>query len=182
MVQSNLDYLNPFGQGEIWNRSDKQKLTLTTSTRWIMHAKTYYWQIYRSFWRFWTHPRLIERLPCISFTSLSVKTRFDSSATADSHVATTRRRFTAHAQFSHVVTMCTLTLNFLCISSSDNRGDCIGRAWHRRATDNYIPIVMWLRYCNLIGHVWFSTWGHGSVIPFHQTFSPFLRRRGWARD
>ena len=55
------------------------------------------------------------------FFSLSVKTRFDSAA-AGSHVATTRRRFTAHAQSSHVVTMCTLTLNFLCISSSDNQG------------------------------------------------------------
>ena len=40
-VQSNLDYPNPFGKGEIWNRSDKQKvwITLTTPTRSIMHAK-----------------------------------------------------------------------------------------------------------------------------------------------
>ena len=44
LVQSNLDYPNPFGQGEIWNRSDKQKvrITLTTPTRLIMHAKTYH--------------------------------------------------------------------------------------------------------------------------------------------
>ena len=41
-VQSNLNYPNPFGQGEIWNRSDKQKvrIMLTTPTRSIMHAKT----------------------------------------------------------------------------------------------------------------------------------------------
>ena len=40
-VQSNLDY---FGQGEISNRSDKQKvrITLTTPTRSIMHVKTYH--------------------------------------------------------------------------------------------------------------------------------------------
>ena len=43
-LQSNLDYPNPFGQGEIWNRSDKQKvrITLTTPTRSIMYAKTYH--------------------------------------------------------------------------------------------------------------------------------------------
>ena len=43
-LQSNLDYPNPFGHGEIWNCSDKQKVqvTLTTPTRSIMHAKTYH--------------------------------------------------------------------------------------------------------------------------------------------
>ena len=67
------------------------------------------------------HPRLIEHLPCVSFT-LNIKTRFDSSAAAGSRVATMRRRLTAHVQAGHVVTMCTLTLHFLCISSLDNRG------------------------------------------------------------
>ena len=61
-------------------------------------------------------------LPFISFTSLSVRTKFDSNAAAGSRVATTQRRFTAHVQYGHVVTMCTLALHFLCISSSDNRG------------------------------------------------------------
>ena len=65
---------------------------------------------------------MIEHLPCVSFTSLSVRTRFNSSAAAGSHVVTTQRRFTAHAQLGHVVIMCTLTLHFLWILSSDNRG------------------------------------------------------------
>ena len=53
---------------------------------------------------------------------------------------------------------------------------------HTRATDNYMynfqrgdTVVMWLRYCNLIGHVHvqFSTWGHGSVTLFTRPFLPF---------
>ena len=46
---------------------------------------------------------------CISFISLSIRTRFDSSAAAGSHVATTRRRFTAYVQAGHMITMCTIS-------------------------------------------------------------------------
>ena len=62
-------------------------------------------------------------LSCVSFTSLSVRTKVHRSAVADSCMTTTRRRFTAHAQPGHVViVLCTLTLHFLWISNSDNRG------------------------------------------------------------
>ena len=57
----------------------------------------------------------------LTLTSLSVKTRFISGAAAGSRMATTRQRFTAHAQAGHMVIVCILTLHFLCILSSDNR-------------------------------------------------------------
>jgi hypothetical protein len=42
-IQSNLDYPNPFGQGEFFERSDEQKvrITLTTPTNSIVHVKVY---------------------------------------------------------------------------------------------------------------------------------------------
>ena len=58
ILQSNLDYPNPFGQGKISNRSDKQgvRITLTTPkphpwNRSCMQ-KRIIWQTYRAFRRF----------------------------------------------------------------------------------------------------------------------------------
>ena len=104
-MQSNLDYPNPFGQGEISNRSDNVDHAQATPTKFIMHVKMY-----------------MTDLSSILTLFNNIRTRFDSSAAAGSRVATTRRRFTAYAQASHIVTMCTLILHFLCISSLDNRG------------------------------------------------------------
>ena len=48
-VQSNLDYPNPFAQGEISNRSDNIDHAQATPTKSIMHAKTYILQTYKHF-------------------------------------------------------------------------------------------------------------------------------------
>ena len=48
-IQSNLDYPNPFGQGEISNRSDNDDHAQATPTKSIMHVKTYIWQTYGAF-------------------------------------------------------------------------------------------------------------------------------------
>jgi hypothetical protein len=70
---------------------------------------------------------LIEHLPCVYFTSLSVRTRFSSRVAAGAREATTRRMFTVHAQTGHVVKFVLWPYIFVAsrvqiIKGSDNRG------------------------------------------------------------
>ena len=82
---------------------------------------------------------LIDRTLTLRFFYFII-TRFDSSAAAGSRMATTRYRFTAHAQAGHVVTMCNLTLHFLCISSLDHQGSD-NQGWTVIANQEFLILV-----------------------------------------